>query len=82
MAASFGVSLAGERSRLDEGETPRATDLLRAQRLAERVGSRLKTPRAPVRGWVKGGSGWDAAPAAPAARESVIINVRPPRGRP
>jgi hypothetical protein len=72
---------AAERPGLRDRETPRATDLSRAQRAADKAKERLRMPRAPVHGWVRGGSGWGAAPAPPAARKGgdVVINVRPPR---
>jgi hypothetical protein len=65
------------------GETPRATDLLRAERLADDVRRRLELPpaRAEV-GWRAGGEGWRRrpAPAAPFVQDGdVIINVKPPR---
>jgi hypothetical protein len=65
-------------------ETPRATDLLRAERLAEEVRRRLELP--PVRveaGWRRGGQGWKRRdPAAKVATDGdVIINVKPPAPR-
>lgn len=64
------------------GETPRATDLLRAERLADDVRRRLELPppRATV-GWRIGGEGWPRrdAPAARLAQDGdIIINVKPP----
>jgi len=64
---------------LDEHEAPRATDLLRAQRLAERTRHRLRLPRGARRGWAHGGSGWNAPPAAPDREPRVTINVGPSR---
>lgn len=64
-------------------ETPRATDLLRAERLADDVRRRLELP--PVRpdaAWRHGGEGWTRrAPAAAkvATDGDTIINVKPPR---
>src|SRR2546426_2347422 len=58
-----------QRPRLSGPEAPRATDLLRAETLAEQAERRLKTraPRGPA--WRHGGSGRDddrsASPAAP-----------------
>jgi hypothetical protein len=65
-------------------ETPRATDLLRAERLAEDVRRRLELP--PVRveaGWRRGGQGWKRREAAAklATDGDVIINVEPPSPR-
>jgi hypothetical protein len=42
-----------------DAETPRATDLLRARRLAERKEELLRLPRPESRGWLSGGGGWD-----------------------
>jgi hypothetical protein len=64
------------------GEAPRATDLLRAEKLADQARKRLETPARRGPGWRHGGSGWnDASGAAPEPRESVIINVNPSRRR-
>jgi hypothetical protein len=62
-------------------ETPRATDLLRAERLADEIRRRLELP--PVRSesaWRRGGQGWPRRePAAKLATDGdVIINVKPP----
>ncbi len=85
MVAILGVVSIGhadERPRLRRQETPRATDLLRAKRMADRVGSRLRPPPTHVEGWAKGGTGWGSAPASPAAREpDVVINLQPRRRR-
>ena len=56
-------------------ETPSATDLLRAKRMADEAARRLQV-RQPKRGsWVAGGGGWQpsskAAPAPLPARRSV-----------
>jgi hypothetical protein len=46
-------------------ETPRATDLLRAKRMADEAAGRLEM-RAPKRGsWVRGGGGWERSTAVP-----------------
>ena len=78
-AASF--SLADERPRLRGAETPRATDLLHAKRLADRMEGRLRTPTAHGTGWRHGGSGWESQsePSAPPA--PVTIQIRQPRRR-
>jgi hypothetical protein len=53
-------------------ETPRATDLFRAERMAEDARKRLELPRPTSRrGWARGGTGWtepspDATPDQPA----------------
>jgi len=77
-----GVSPATTGAPAPRGETPRATDLLRAERLADDVRRRLELP--PTRaaaGWRPGGAGWPRrnAPAASLAQDGdVIINVQPP----
>ena len=63
------------------GETPRATDLLRAERLAEEVRRRLEMPAVKeISRWKRGGEGWRAREggAALATDGDTIINVRPP----
>jgi hypothetical protein len=42
-----------------EDVTPRATDLLRAKKLAERNEERLRVPAPDPPGWLRGGTGWD-----------------------
>ena len=75
------VAPAGAPPVLRGNEAPRATDLLRAEKLAEQAEKRrtLPAPRHP--GWKRGGGGWDARGPAPAA-PPVLINVRPPAKRP
>ena len=60
-------------------ETPRATDLLRAEKLADEAGKRLQLPRKRAAAWRRGGAGFDGA--GPRAPESggVTIKVAPPR---
>jgi hypothetical protein len=81
--AGASLGAAAERPRLREREAPRATDLLRAERMAEQARKRLKLPARHGAGWQHGGSGWDSADL-PAEHEpgSVAINVRPARRRP
>ena len=80
--ASAGRSAADDRPRLRGDETPRATDLLRAKKLAERVEKRLATPRARGPGWRHGGSGWDSASeSSPAPPAPVTIRIGQPRRR-
>jgi hypothetical protein len=64
-------------------ETPRATDLLRAERLAEEAEARRRLPQPGHRStWKRGGDGFDGGTAQPASRPSdVIINLRPPTQR-
>ena len=66
-------------ARLPERETPRATDLLQAEKMAERVGQRLRLPTKRGPSWRRGGNGWDGRDE-PAAADSppVRIDVRPP----
>ena len=78
-ALSIAPALA-ERPRLDGREAPRATDLLRAERLAEQARKRLEMPRPHGSGWKRGGTGWGEPDAAePRAPRDVIIDVNPPR---
>ena len=42
-----------------EDVTPRATDLLRAKKLAEQTEERLQLPAPETPGWLRGGTGWD-----------------------
>jgi hypothetical protein len=42
-----------------EDVTPRATDLLRARKLAEQNEQRLQLPSPESPGWLQGGTGWD-----------------------
>ncbi|HLK10046.1 MAG TPA: hypothetical protein VKW76_01555 [Candidatus Binatia bacterium] len=61
-------------------EAPRATDLLTAERAAERTRRLLSLPPHRSGGWRHGGSGFDApeAPAPPPA-PPVRIEIRPSR---
>src|SRR3989442_2925668 len=71
-----------QRPRLSGPEAPRATDLLRAETLAEQAERRLKTraPRGPA--WRHGGSGGgDDSGAPPAPHEAGIIHLHPSRRR-
>ena len=75
-------SAAAERPTLTEREAPRATDLLRAQHLAEQAERRLRLPSAHSSGWKKGGDGWDArGEASTEPSDGVIINLESPRRR-
>lgn len=60
------VASGGGSAGLPQGnETPRATDLLRAKRLADEAAGRLEM-RTPKRGaWVRGGGGWARSSAVP-----------------
>ncbi len=62
---------------------PRATDLLRAQRMADDVEDRLRLPPPTgPGGWRQGGGGWDTRPRAKKAGGSkAITDVRPPGRR-
>jgi len=65
-------------------ETPRATDLLRAERMAEEVRRRLELPSVrDVGGWKRGGDGWRRREgrAAPATDGDLIINLKPPAAK-
>ena len=75
-----GLAVAAESPALLERETPRATDLLRAKRMAERVERRLRAPASHGSAWRQGGSGWDT-PESPPESRSLTIRVTPPRRR-
>ena len=68
-------------SHLGSGEAPRATDLLRAETLAERAERRLKLPHAASRGWARGGTGWGAERRPADAAPTINIHVKPPSKR-
>jgi hypothetical protein len=77
------AAVAGARDQLAplHGEAPRATDLQRAERLADTAARRLKLPRARQNGWSRGGAGWGSAAEAPVAEEDPggAITPRPKR---
>ena len=71
-----------QRPQLRSPEAPRATDLLRAETLAEQAAKRLRPPSRKGAGWRRGGSGWDDdGAAAPAPPDPVIIHLHPSRRR-
>jgi hypothetical protein len=53
------VMLALAPRRVQEDVTPRATDLLRARKLADQTEQRLQLPALESPGWLHGGRGWD-----------------------
>jgi hypothetical protein len=66
-------------ARLPEREMPRATDLLQAEKMADRVEQRLKLPAKRGPGWRHGGSGWDVRGESAADEPPPVrIEVRPP----
>ena len=75
MCLCFPVAAA---ARLPERETPRATDLLQAEKMADRVQKRLELPTKRGPGWRHGGSGWDARGEAADSSPPIRIDVRPP----
>jgi hypothetical protein len=80
IAGGLWASRAAALTDAPRSETPRATDLLRAERLAEEVRRRLELPPARVEaGWRRGGQGWRRKePVAKVATDGdVIINVKP-----
>ena len=76
-----GLAVAAEGPGVLERETPRATDLLRAKRLAERVERRLRTPASHGSAWRHGGSGWETTPESASPPNDVTIRMTPPRRR-
>jgi len=78
--AIVAVASADERPTLRDGATPRAADLLQAQKLANRAASRLRTPT-PRAEWKHAGA-WDTPRAAtPAQPPSVRIDLGGARRR-
>jgi hypothetical protein len=65
-------------ARLPERETPRATDLLQAEKMADRFQKRLELPAKRGPGWQRGGSGWDTRGEAAESSPPIRIDVRPP----
>ena len=82
IVAMAGAAHAGERPALRGSEAPRATDLLRAEKLAEQAEKRRALPARRGPGWKRGGSGFDdrGEPRADAPK-SVVVNVRPSKSR-
>jgi hypothetical protein len=78
------VAAAGAPVVLRDGEAPRATDLLRAEKLAEQAEKRRTLPPTRQRaGWKRGGGGWDERAARRAEpSDSVVINLGSPRAKP
>ena len=66
---------------LGVGEAPRATDLLRAETLAEKAEHRLRLPKATSRGWLKGGTGWGTERRPAESTPVINIHVKPPSQR-
>jgi hypothetical protein len=80
MLAMTAISLADERPTLRDREAPRATDLLRAKKLADQARKRLKEPPRRGAGWKHGGSGWnDRSADRTDASEPVIVELRAAR---
>jgi len=77
-----GLAVAAESPGVLERETPRATDLLHAKRLAERVERRLRAPASHGPAWRHGGSGWEVTPETAPPSNDVTIRMTPPRRRP
>jgi hypothetical protein len=70
------VAAAGAPVVLRESEAPRATDLLRAEKLAEQAEKRRTLPPTRHRAeWKRGGNGWDHHAARAEPSDSVVINL-------
>ena len=81
MAILVGLATLAQ-ARVRQPETPRATDLLTAEKMAERAQRRLKMPASRGPGWQRGGGGWENGAEAPAeAPGAVRIEIRPSRRR-
>src|SRR5262245_22202470 len=76
MLSVGGLAAAADRPQLTGREAPRATDLLRAETLAEKARDRLRVPKHPSAGWQKGGDGWTARTRTPETN-AVTIHVSP-----
>ena len=73
------VAAAGAPVVLRESEAPRATDLLRAEKLAEQAEKRRTLPPPRHRAeWKHGGKGWDDRAARAERSDSVVINLGSP----
>ena len=73
------VAAAGAPVVLRESESPRATDLLRAEKLAEQAEKRRTLPPSRHRAeWKRGGKGWDDHAARAEPSDSVVINLGSP----
>jgi hypothetical protein len=82
LVSVFAGPASAGRPRLNGPEAPRATDLLRAETLAEQAERRLHPSSRKGTGWLRGGSGWDEdGGAAPAPHDNVIIHLHPSRRR-
>jgi hypothetical protein len=81
MLSIGGLANADGRPQLTGREAPRATDLLRAETLADKARDRLRLPKRPSAGWQQGGDGWTARRERSAASRPVTINVSPGRRR-
>jgi hypothetical protein len=81
--ATAGVATAESPAALGSRETARATDLLRAQKLADEAARRLRLPAARTRtAWAHGGDGWTRRDPPEATRDpGVTIRLAPERRR-
>jgi len=77
--ATTGFALAADLLRSRTGETARATDLLRAERMADEAQRRLALPRRKTAHWLRGGTDWNGRAEPADESPPVIVNVRPPR---
>ena len=82
LVSVFGGTASAAHPRLPGRAAPRATDLLRAETLADQAEKRLHAPAHHGPGWLRGGSGWNDEPTvAPASHDPVIIHLHPSRRR-
>ncbi len=81
LAILIGLAVLAE-ARVRQPETPRATDLLTAEKMAERAQRRLKMPAARGPGWQRGGGGWNSEQRTPTQEPGAVrIEIRPSRRR-
>lgn len=58
MLTTMLLGIALSRAAAPQPETPRATDLLRAKKMAAEAAKRLELPEPRSGGWVRGGAPW------------------------
>ena len=76
-----GLAAAAERPRLTGREAPRATDLLRAETLAEQAHERLRVPKREPAHWRHGGAGWESGGGTPKPADAGSVTIRVSPGR-
>jgi hypothetical protein len=77
------AALAGQHSSAGQAEAPRATDLLRAEKMAREARERLQLRQRPTAKWLRGGRGWSAKQAEEPRAPTIKVHPgrRTSRGR-